>query len=546
MLDVNNNYKDFKNLTPFKLCVLQNFPFIEADFDAVTNYQLLCKVVEYLNYVIANNNTQNDNIKQLEQNFITVYNYVKDYFDNLDVQEEINKKLDEMAKDGSLSKLIQPLFDEYKKTIDSEVNTQNDKIIVLENRMNTFTSLPSGSTSGDAELIDIRVPANGFNDNKPYNTAGDSVRGQVGFLKSILDKSIINTIGRNKFNKNSKENVNGYYISVSSNKEVIVPFNGISYSEKIHVNGGDTIVFTDYLAVRTNRGIVYNSDDTVLPLTDLVTTHNTTFALAVLPENAVSVRFNYETSNAENVFFGFNSYPVDLGQYIFIPYTEHVRLKTKYNFDGLNVIVAGDSIMRGYGNNNIGPLEIIRNLYGGNINDKAVSGARVVLNESDLDGRTSITNVITHTNFTDIEYLIFDGGFNDTAHGKNGAVTDFYEENSTNMWRNDTVCGCLEKIFHFMAVNYPRTKILYIFPTAIGIESWRSDTRFYGNIISVLNKWNIAYIDLFKTSQAIGHFSNTKSLYYYNSDGVHPNEFCYKHFYIQPIAEWLHTNQENY
>ena len=89
MTDINNNYKAMEVLAPFKLCVLQNFPFIEADFDAVTNYQLLCKVVEYLNKVIANSNTQNYNISQLEQNFITLYNYVKDYFDNLDVQKKL-------------------------------------------------------------------------------------------------------------------------------------------------------------------------------------------------------------------------------------------------------------------------------------------------------------------------------------------------------------------------------------------------------------------------------------------------------------------------
>ena len=125
-INVNNNYADMKNLTPFKLCVLQNFPFIEADFDAVTNYQLLCKVVEELNKVIDNNNNQNNNITQLEQNFITLYNYVKDYFDNLDVQEEINNKLDNMASDGSLSTLIQPLFDEYK-TIIEIIENKTDK-----------------------------------------------------------------------------------------------------------------------------------------------------------------------------------------------------------------------------------------------------------------------------------------------------------------------------------------------------------------------------------------------------------------------------------
>nr|DAN08037.1 MAG TPA: endopolygalacturonase [Caudoviricetes sp.] len=109
-INVNNNYTDMKNLTPFKLCVLQNFPFIEADFDTVTNYQLLCKVVEYLNKVIDNNNKQNNNITQLEQNFITLYNYVKDYFDNLDLQNEINNKIDELITTGEFNSFLSGIY----------------------------------------------------------------------------------------------------------------------------------------------------------------------------------------------------------------------------------------------------------------------------------------------------------------------------------------------------------------------------------------------------------------------------------------------------
>lgn len=105
-INANNNYTDMKTLTPFKLCVLQNFPFIEADFDAVTNYQLLCKVVEYLNNIIDNSNKQNDNITQLEQNFIKLYNYVKNFFDNLDVQEEINDKIDKMILSGQFQSIL--------------------------------------------------------------------------------------------------------------------------------------------------------------------------------------------------------------------------------------------------------------------------------------------------------------------------------------------------------------------------------------------------------------------------------------------------------
>ena len=84
-----------KRIPYFKRFVLQNFPFIEADFDALTNYQLYCKVVEYLNTVI---NSQNEVTEQMQ--------YVLNFFNNLDVQDEINNKLDQMAKSGELTDLI--------------------------------------------------------------------------------------------------------------------------------------------------------------------------------------------------------------------------------------------------------------------------------------------------------------------------------------------------------------------------------------------------------------------------------------------------------
>lgn len=86
---------DYKNMTPFKWFVLENFPFIENDFEAINNYRLFSKVVEYLNKTIDNVNV----LGQLVEEF-------SNYFDNLDVQDEINNKLDEMAESGELEEII--------------------------------------------------------------------------------------------------------------------------------------------------------------------------------------------------------------------------------------------------------------------------------------------------------------------------------------------------------------------------------------------------------------------------------------------------------
>lgn len=114
----------FRNLVLMNMQQLTNFPYIEKDFDALTDYELLCLVVKYLNDVIANQNEQNDSITRMYNSFLALQNYVNNtkdevedafnnldnyvrtYFENLDVQDEINNKLDVMASDGTLEEII--------------------------------------------------------------------------------------------------------------------------------------------------------------------------------------------------------------------------------------------------------------------------------------------------------------------------------------------------------------------------------------------------------------------------------------------------------
>ena len=62
-------------------------------------YYLLGVVKEAVNQVVENTDA-----------FHELYEFVHDYFDNLDVQEEINNKLDKMSQDGSLANILSKLI----------------------------------------------------------------------------------------------------------------------------------------------------------------------------------------------------------------------------------------------------------------------------------------------------------------------------------------------------------------------------------------------------------------------------------------------------
>lgn len=93
--------------------------------DSLSYYELLCKVVDYLNKTIDQSNATAKEMEELKS-------YVDNYFKNLDVTEEINNKLDDMAADGTLDKIInENIFNELNediKNIDAKVTQVGEKV----------------------------------------------------------------------------------------------------------------------------------------------------------------------------------------------------------------------------------------------------------------------------------------------------------------------------------------------------------------------------------------------------------------------------------
>lgn len=95
-----------QKIPPFKWFILENFPYIEEDFDALTNWQLFCKLGKEMNKIIQKCNLTGEQVENLTNAFNALQTYVNNYFENLDIQDEIDNKLDEMAESGELTDII--------------------------------------------------------------------------------------------------------------------------------------------------------------------------------------------------------------------------------------------------------------------------------------------------------------------------------------------------------------------------------------------------------------------------------------------------------
>lgn len=79
--------------------------------DSLSYYELLCKVVDYINNLIHDNSETIDNMDALLTAYNQLQDYVNNYFANLDLTGEVSNKIDEMVEDGDLLAIIQPTLD---------------------------------------------------------------------------------------------------------------------------------------------------------------------------------------------------------------------------------------------------------------------------------------------------------------------------------------------------------------------------------------------------------------------------------------------------
>ena len=180
---------NYKNLQPFRYWCQKVLPLVYDD--SLSYYELLCKVVDYLNKTMEDVETLHDDVDNLHNSYVELQNdynakyagmtewinqsyqdlvtFVNTYFANLDVQEEIDTKLDAMALDGTLSQLIAEYIYPTPIYVDNVSEMSDEKAIYI-NGQNGYLYRWNGTefentgiiySSGVVQLIGTAKAING-------------------------------------------------------------------------------------------------------------------------------------------------------------------------------------------------------------------------------------------------------------------------------------------------------------------------------------------------------------------------------------------------
>lgn len=232
---------DIKNLKPFpKFCY--TIGMIPSSYKESLTYeeQLIwfCNFLE--NTVIPTVNNNGMAVEELQNLYVELKNYVDNYFENLDVQQEINNKLDEMAESGDLAEIISE-FLEFNAivTFNNVSEMKNSTNLVNGSVARTFGFYESGD--GGESIYKIITHTDETINEKDIIAIGN------GDLIAVLqiEKQTINIkqLGAKGNGTDDDTSILNYAFSLDSN-----------VVKKIYLD--QTYLITDTLEISSNKDII--------------------------------------------------------------------------------------------------------------------------------------------------------------------------------------------------------------------------------------------------------------------------------------------------
>ena len=502
------------------------------------------------------------NFDSLQDAFNDLKNYVQDYFKNLDVQDEIDNKLNEMANDGSLAKIFVPYLNNINSPVvvnsTTEMNDKN-KIYLLSTNSHLYTYNDSLSSFSDTGIIygqsnsqfiydnDRNIPSHDFNDyvncggyfisisesendavNAPFNlTYGDFVINNLSFpagQKWVLQLVTMNNTAKYNhsvayrwFNTETKEVTLNWKTMESnfsySNIQNIASHNFNDFTEC----GGYWVTISKEKsdAVNAPFGLKYGN----------FVVNNLSFPVAgslwVMQIVSIDSAPIYNKSVAYRWFDCVNKTST----------TGWMLVNTCYNKSN-SMYLMGDSITAGHpyeDNEAIRWFNPLKDIF--NIDAGYKTGSGLLYKSGNTNG---ITMADEH-NFSTNNFVCIFMGTND--YGNNiplGEINDMYPA-------NETVCGALNYILNKIRSDNTACNIIGILP--LNRKNGTKENNYaYGTANTAgytLGELNSKISEIYKkySCNVINNDFSPINRYSLNNllgDGLHPNEYGYRH-----LSQWF-------
>jgi hypothetical protein len=402
------------------------------------------------------------------------------------------------------------------------MNTKADKteLEVERQRITNLSTLPSGSTTGDAELQDIRI---GY-DGKNYANAGEAVRGQVSQLSNdmnhVLAKESVNCIlvwrqgsidGANGTEFYTTSHIRSDYVRLTPNVDTYVAmpkdkgfYFVIGYDElKNYVStqwydgsyDGEKIkVKTDYKYIRIVGANLYNTDITPDFGFNITMYEHSAYVKLMNEINKSDVYTTFGLiGDSISTFRGYSElggeyYP--LGDITNVEQTYWKKLQKKLGFTSEPIISAISSTSYIYNDNNNLPCSY---------NDDRIS--RV------CDSKP--------------QYIFINMGTNDPFFESIGETPTIYNVDKLEELANSTAKGIALTIRKIQVAS-PNSKIVLLVPKfsimASDAYTFKKFELVCKKLIEIGNMYGVyKIIDLRKCG------INYSNVYSYTQDGAHPN-----------------------
>lgn len=265
-------------------------------------YELLCKLVDYFNNLIKDFNGIITEFDTIQKQFNELKSLIENYFENLDVQNEINIKLDEMAKDGTLENLLNSLLINQRSNITISVKFQhvhdtvcqggcyigNDIIVYYVNLNNNYGDLiafnmKTGLLQWTHNLQLFHANSLSYYQNYIYSADCFSYDNPQQLLNtiSVVD---INNLGAVKEKIQLNTTVYSCAVDKITGKGYVIPFRGSTPNEANIVNiYSDTFkTFEKTIYLQKFPSIVYDASSQ-----HLIVVNGFIYLLVYAPFNAV-------------------------------------------------------------------------------------------------------------------------------------------------------------------------------------------------------------------------------------------------------------------